>query len=109
MNKRTTSAPEILPVLQVPQLLTVVQVAAALGIGKSTVYQLMNQDGLPYVEVRGTRRVSVKGLTWWITQKERSTDPQFQETQEKERAEKAEKEPVSIKGYQRKQKGKKPV
>ena len=58
-----------------PRLLTVMQVAAALGVGKDTVYGLIKNEGLPAVSVglAGTRqklRVSVTSLDTWIRERE---------------------------------------
>jgi excisionase family DNA binding protein len=73
MHKRQPSQAENpLPVL-IPQLLTIDQVAAALNVGKSTVYELINHEGLPYVLVRGAKRIPVASLAWWIKQRECSS------------------------------------
>jgi excisionase family DNA binding protein len=73
MHKRQPKCAENpLPVL-LPQLLTIDQVAAALSVGKSTVYELINHEGLPYVLVRGAKRVPVASLAWWIKQRECSS------------------------------------
>jgi excisionase family DNA binding protein len=57
----------------VPQLLTVQQVAATLNVGASTVYKLIREDGLPYVQVNKCKRVPVASLRWWISQHEQSS------------------------------------
>jgi len=92
----------------IPQLLTIDQVAAALSVGKSTVYELINKEGLPYVLVKGAKRVPVASLAWWIKQRECSSlydvsglHPQG--------AEMGEQPPLSIKTSQASQRRKKRV
>ena len=63
MHKRNPVHPEEFGVLPVPQfLLTVAQAAAALNMAQSSVYELMNEEGLPYVEVKGAKRISPQAL-----------------------------------------------
>jgi excisionase family DNA binding protein len=72
MHKRKAAASEHAEIL-IPQLLTIPQAAAALNVGKSTVYDLINNDGLPYVLVKGVKRIQVDSLRWWIKQRESSS------------------------------------
>lgn len=55
------------------QLLTVQQVAVLLQVGRSTVYDLINEDGLPYIKVKGAIRIPLASLEWWIAQRECSS------------------------------------
>jgi excisionase family DNA binding protein len=71
MHKRKQSLGEI-PLMQMPQLLTVAQVASVLQVGQTTVYALINQEGLPYVMVGSVKRVPATGLTLWIEQRQQS-------------------------------------
>lgn len=65
-----------------PQLLTVLQVAQVLNVGKDTVYGLIKNEGLPAVSVGlvGTRkklRVSVTSLDRWIKERELAQNPEL--------------------------------
>jgi excisionase family DNA binding protein len=73
VHKRQPAAPENSLSVVVPQLLTINQVAVALSVGKSTVYELINHEGLPYVLVRGAKRIPVTSLEEWIKQRECSS------------------------------------
>lgn len=73
MHKRKASAP---PTEVQPLLLTVGQTAAMLGVHRSTVYTLIEKEGLPTVSLgrrRGTR-IRVASLHRWL--QERETGPQ---------------------------------
>lgn len=64
-----------------PRLLTVLQVADALGVGKDTVYNLIKYKGLPTISVaiEGTRkklRISVSSLNTWIKEHEQAHNPE---------------------------------
>jgi excisionase family DNA binding protein len=74
MHKRKVTSTPGVPTTLVPQLLTIDQVAAVLSVGRSTVYELINEDGLPYVLVKGAKRVPVASLNWWIAQNTCSTN-----------------------------------
>lgn len=56
------------------QLLTIAQTAAKLGIGRTKVYDLINNSQLPYVEIPGagesTKRISALSLNTWIKNRE---------------------------------------
>src|SRR5690242_9779861 len=74
MHKRKVVPLEELGILPVPQfLLTVAQAAAALNMAQSSVYELMNEEGLPYVLVKGAKRISPYALQIWINQRQCST------------------------------------
>jgi excisionase family DNA binding protein len=56
------------------QLLTIAQAAAKLGIGRTKIYDLINNNHLPYVEIPGagesTKRISALTLNTWIKDRE---------------------------------------
>lgn len=56
------------------QLLTVAQAATKLGIGRTKLYDLINNNQLPYVEIPGagesTKRISALTLNTWIKERE---------------------------------------
>ncbi len=58
----------------IDQLLTVAQAAAKLGIGRTKIYDLINNNQLPYVEIPGagesTKRISALTLNEWIRTRE---------------------------------------
>jgi len=58
----------------IDQLLTVAQAAAKLGIGRTKIYDLINNNQLPYVEIPGagesTKRISALTLNAWIRDRE---------------------------------------
>ncbi len=78
MRKRIEKAPyEQSPA---PRLLTVMQVAVVLSVGKDTVYSLIKHEGLPVMSIglAGTRpklRVSVTSLEQWIRAREQVHNP----------------------------------
>lgn len=49
-----------------PVLLTPVEAAAVLRIGRSKVYQLLNDGSLPTVRVGGSLRVPAEELRRWV-------------------------------------------
>jgi excisionase family DNA binding protein len=58
----------------IDQLLTITQAAARLGLGRTKVYDLINTNQLPYVEIPGagesTKRISALTLNTWIKNRE---------------------------------------
>lgn len=58
----------------IDQLLTITQAAAKLGIGRTKLYDLINNNQLPYVEIPGvgesTKRISALTLNTWIKERE---------------------------------------
>ena len=65
MNKRKQRLGEV-PML----VLTIPQVADALGIGRTKVYELIRRQGLPTVTIGNVKRVSMASLHRWIEQHE---------------------------------------
>jgi excisionase family DNA binding protein len=60
--------------VMIDQLLTVAQAAAKLGIGRTKLYDLINNNQFPYVEIPGagesTKRISALTLNTWIKDRE---------------------------------------
>jgi excisionase family DNA binding protein len=53
-----------------PLLLTIPQVAAMLGIGRTKVYELIDREGLPVIRFGRAVRVSPLSLQQWVAQRE---------------------------------------
>jgi len=53
-----------------PLLLNVSQVSAKLGLGRTKVYELIKQEGLPVVRFGRAVRVSAVSLQQWIERRE---------------------------------------
>lgn len=70
-TKKTTRQAQ--PVI-IDQLLTVSQAAAKLGIGRTKLYDLINTDQIPFVEIpaagESTKRISALTLNTWIRERE---------------------------------------
>jgi excisionase family DNA binding protein len=56
-----------------PLLLSVPDVAIRLGVCRATVYNLMYDSGLPYIVLRGVRRVHPDSLERWLSKFERQS------------------------------------
>ena len=54
-------------------LLTIPQVAATLGLGRTKVYELIANEGLPCVKFGTARRVYMISLQKWIEQREQQS------------------------------------
>lgn len=67
MNKRKNTTEHTIQ----PWLVTVPEAAAILGIGKSKVYDLMVNEGLPKIKFGTAVRIPVKALEEWLSQRER--------------------------------------
>ena len=52
------------------RLLTIPEVMATLGVGRTKVYDLIKHGGLPYIHLDGSTRVWETTLRQWITQRE---------------------------------------
>ncbi len=78
MRKRTLSTQgkkaQEAQLVTLDQLLTIPQAAARLGVGRTKVYDLINTNQLPYVEIPGAgdnvKRISALTLNAWIKQRE---------------------------------------
>ncbi len=57
-----------------PLLLSIPEVAASLGLGRTKVYELIAHEGLPWVKFGTARRVSMISLQKWIEQREQQTE-----------------------------------
>ena len=53
-----------------PMFLSIPEVATALGLGRTKVYELIAKEGLPTVKFGTARRVSVAKLQRWLEQRE---------------------------------------
>jgi excisionase family DNA binding protein len=53
-----------------PLLLNISQVAAALGLGRTKVYELITTEGLPVIHFGRAVRVSPAALQQWLEQRE---------------------------------------
>jgi excisionase family DNA binding protein len=62
MQKRKRTMPPVEPLL-----LTIPQVAALLGLGRTKVYDLIEHEGLPTVKLGTARRVPKQALEAWLT------------------------------------------
>jgi len=63
------------PPVVVDQLLTISEAAARLGIGRTKMYELINTNQLPYVEIpsagdRVNKRISALTLNAWMKDRE---------------------------------------
>lgn len=69
-NRKTQQAQLVV----IDQLLTITQAASRLGLGRTKVYDLINNNLLPYVEIPGsgesTKRISALTLNTWIKDRE---------------------------------------
>jgi excisionase family DNA binding protein len=59
-----------------PLLLSIPDVAASLGLGRSKVYELIAQEGLPVIRFGRSVRVSAASLQKWVEQREQHPLPQ---------------------------------
>jgi excisionase family DNA binding protein len=64
MNRRKRSTTPV-----EPMLLTIPEVATKLGLGRSKVYNLIRDEGLPTVKFGTATRVPVKELEHWVTRR----------------------------------------
>lgn len=71
--KKSKAAQQAQPIV-IDQLLTMSQAATKLGIGRTKLYDLINTNQLPYVEIPGTgesmKRISALSLNTWIKARE---------------------------------------
>ena len=58
-----------------PLLLSIPDVAATLGLGRSKVYELIAKEGLPVVRFGRSVRVSAASLQKWVEQREQQPLP----------------------------------
>jgi excisionase family DNA binding protein len=56
-----------------PVLLTIPDVAVQLGVCRTTVYNLINRNGLPSVTLGSVRRVHPTSLQDWLKQREQQS------------------------------------
>ena len=58
-----------------PLLLSIPDVAASLGLGRSKVYELIAKEGLPVIRFGRSVRVSAASLQKWVEQREQQHPP----------------------------------
>ena len=75
MNKRETME-DPTSTIAPPLLLSIPDVAASLGLGRSKVYELIAKEGLPVVRFGRSVRVSAASLQKWVQQREQHPLPQ---------------------------------
>ena len=75
MNKKDTME-ELTRTAAQPLLLSIPDVAATLGLGRSKVYELIAKEGLPVVRFGRSVRVSAASLQKWVEQREQHPLPQ---------------------------------
>jgi excisionase family DNA binding protein len=68
MRKRKTQPVAPAQPATPPQLLSIPEVARTLSIGRTKVYDLINKEGLPAVQVGSMKRVSVIDLQKWVSE-----------------------------------------
>jgi excisionase family DNA binding protein len=64
MKRRKRTMPPVEPLL-----LTIPQVAAMLGLGRTKVYDLIDHEGLPTVKLGTARRIPRQALEVWLTRR----------------------------------------
>ena len=71
MNKKETTD-DITRTTTPPLLLSIPDVAATLGLGRTKVYELIAREGLPVVRFGRSVRVSATSLQKWVERRERA-------------------------------------
>jgi excisionase family DNA binding protein len=64
MKRRARTMPPVEPLL-----LTIPQVAALLGLGRTKVYDLIEHEGLPTIKLGTARRIPRQALEVWLTRR----------------------------------------
>lgn len=67
MQQRSLHAPQLVLVM------TITQVAQALGLSRGKVYQLIHEEHLPVIPFGRTMRVRPEALQEWLAQREEQT------------------------------------
>jgi excisionase family DNA binding protein len=75
MNKKETME-DLTQTIAPPLLLSIPDVAASLGLGRSKVYELIAKEGLPVIRFGRSVRVSAASLQKWVEQREQHPLPQ---------------------------------
>ena len=52
-----------------PLTYSAIEAAAALGVSRGKIYELIHQEGFPTIRCGGCVRVSIKGLEDWVERK----------------------------------------
>ena len=74
--KKTESREDSSRTVTPPLLLSIPDVAASLGLGRSKVYELIAKEGLPVIRFGRSVRVSAVSLQKWVEQREQLPLPQ---------------------------------
>jgi len=74
--KKTETREESTSTVAPPLLLSIPDVAASLGLGRSKVYELIAKEGLPVIRFGRSVRVSAASLQKWVEQREQHPLPQ---------------------------------
>jgi excisionase family DNA binding protein len=72
MNKEDTMEEQTRTIAP-PLLLSIPDVAATLGLGRTKVYELIAKEGLPVVRFGRSVRVSAASLQKWVEQREQQS------------------------------------
>ena len=75
MMKKAETMEDSKTTLAQPLLLSIPDVATALGLGRSKVYELIAQEGLPIIRFGRSVRVSAASLQKWVEQREQQQLP----------------------------------
>jgi excisionase family DNA binding protein len=75
MNNKETME-DLTRTIAQPILLSIPDVAASLGLGRSKVYELIAKEGLPVIRFGRSVRVSAASLQKWVEQREQHPLPQ---------------------------------
>ena len=73
--KKAETLEDFKTTLAQPLLLSIPGVATALGLGRSKVYELIAQEGLPIIRFGRSVRVSAASLQKWVEQREQQQLP----------------------------------
>jgi excisionase family DNA binding protein len=73
--KKAETMEDFKTTLAQPLLLSIPDVATSLGLGRSKVYELIAQEGLPIIRFGRSVRVSAASLQKWVEQREQQHLP----------------------------------
>ncbi len=75
MMRKEETMEDLKRTLAQPLLLSIPDVAASLGLGRSKVYELIAKEGLPVIRFGRSVRVSATSLQKWVEQREQQHLP----------------------------------
>jgi excisionase family DNA binding protein len=76
MKRKEETTEDLTRTIAQPLLLSIPDVAASLGLGRSKVYELIAKEGLPVIHFGRSVRVSAASLQRWVEQREQHPLPQ---------------------------------